>query len=160
MLYVQTILIEVFLLCPWVKYAEVRLRVSTVANCPLPSSWILHRRVVSKLVGEVFLSFSPVQKQVFREEVGNNHSTTIVHMSSGIHLGHSSINNGKASFGLFPKFEMLLIILPRYIIKLGLKTLSLFNILSKHSRMIMSNIHIKISPNKLINQIILTSKCF
>ncbi len=159
MLYVQTVLVEVFLLGPWVENAEVGLRVGTVADCPLPSARVLHGRVVGKLVGEVFLSFSPVQKQVFREEVSDDHSATVVHMPSGIHLPHGSINNREASLGLFPKSEMVLIILPGHIIKLGLKALALVIIVREHPGMIMRNIHIKIPPNQLTNKIVVTSKC-
>jgi len=41
-LYVQAVLVKVFLLCPWVEYSEVWLGVGTVAYCPLPSSGVLH----------------------------------------------------------------------------------------------------------------------
>ncbi len=157
-LYVQTVLIVVFLLSPWVEYPKVWLSISPIPYTPLPSSWVLHWRVVCQLVCKILFSQSPVQKQVLWEKTCCYHSASVVHIPSCIHLSHRRIYNRISSFPLLPCAQMLLVYFPLYLIKLWLKTLSVSLIIFQHPWMVMSYVHVKISPMKLTYQVVFKPK--
>lgn len=102
LLYIQTIFVIILLLRPWIKDPKIRLRVSSITNSPLPTTWILHRRIISKLISEMLLPKPPIQEQILGEEWRDNHPAPIMHVPWCVHLPHCSIHNGKSSLTLFP----------------------------------------------------------
>mgnify|MGYP000297763391 CR=1 FL=1 len=97
----------------------------------------------------------PVKEEIFGEERSYDHTTSIMHESCGIEFSHGSINDGKPSSPLFPSLEMLLVVLPFDRIEFFLERIVGRQ---KDSLMEMGDIDIKISPVKLINNIVLITQ--
>lgn len=102
LLYIQTVFVIILLLRPWIKDPKIRLRVSPITNSPLPTTRILHRRVISKLIRKMLLPKPPIQEQILGEEWRNNHPAPIMHVPRCVHLPHCSIHNGKSCLALLP----------------------------------------------------------
>lgn len=130
-----------FLLSPWIKNAKIRCCINSIPNCPLPATWILHRRVINKLRSEISLALMPIEKKIFRKERCHYHSTPIMHPPCCIELSHGSIHNRKACSTLLPGFHMLIIILPFDGVKFLLEGFPLQNF-----GKVIGNICIKLTP--------------
>lgn len=139
------------MLSPRIKYPEIRLRVCTISNAPLPSSWILHGRIIRQFLSKILFTLPPIKKQVFRKKWGHYHSASIVHISSLVHLSHSCINYRKTSFTLLPGIKMLIIVFPLYFVEFLLKRFPFLRVRLQNPWMIMGNVCIKISPMQLID---------
>lgn len=61
-LYVYALLVVIFLLWPRIEYSKIRSSISPISYSPLPTSRILHRRIINKFTGKVSFSFMPIQE--------------------------------------------------------------------------------------------------
>jgi len=108
---VLTIRIIFFSLHPRVENSDLSWISANTSNI-LPISSILRWRIINKFLCKIFLSFFPVNEQIFNKERGNILSCSVVHVSSWVHLSYSSINKRDSSNSFFPFLQPLLIVVP------------------------------------------------
>lgn len=68
--------------------------------------------MIDQLLLEMISSLEPVLAKIHGEVASYDHSSTIRHESSCIHVSHESINQRHASTSLSPSLNNLLVILP------------------------------------------------
>src|ERR1700741_2100192 len=89
-------------LSPRILNPEIGSSVRTGPSAPLPAAVVRRDIAINQLLHEVFLSFPPIQMEIFREKHGYDHPNPIMHVAGGIQLPHPSIHDGKSGRSFTP----------------------------------------------------------
>jgi hypothetical protein len=112
LLYINTLRVVLSLLCPRIENPKIWLSVRSIADRPLPPSRILHGTIVHHSRGKIPLTLMPVQKKIFDQKRRNDHSASIVHESSCVHLPDRSVYYRKTGLTIFPGLHMMVVVFP------------------------------------------------
>lgn len=105
---------------------------------------IIHRRIViDQMLGEITLTPTPTDMQVFGQERSDYHPYAVVHKTSRIKLSHTCINYWKASRAFSPALKMTAIVIPNQVVILRVERFA------KNMRVMKGDMGEKITPVKL-----------
>jgi len=113
------VLVKLFELAGRVKDPEVRCCVRPAAGGPLPAAVVAGQFVIEQLLGEVGLSPSPVDQQVFGQETGCDHAHPVVHVTGLVQFAHAGIHQGITRFAFTPAPELFFVVFPFDVIVFG-----------------------------------------
>lgn len=115
--------IETLSLRGGVENAEIGRGIGAGGGRPLPAAVIGRPIAIDKLRHEIALAPAPIDKQIFDQKTGGDHSQPIVHPTGLPQLSHGGIDNGIAGATRTPGVEQVIILPPGDVARPGNKRL-------------------------------------